>query len=87
MKSNSGDAASLRFNGRRYNQTESYDGRVDYLALYAPHFGVTAFLKPCEMCRYPTLRYDAPGDMPYPSPNTRYARDYPLERVIKECTQ
>lgn len=85
VKTNSGADAYLRFSS--WNRTtDTYIDRVDWLAFYAPHHGVTAFLKPEEAGKYPTLRYDTPEDRKHPTSMMRFARDYPINRVIKEAT-
>lgn len=62
-----------------------YDGSVDYIAFLSLHHGVTAYMKPEEVGAKISLRYDTAPK--HPNVTMNFARDYPLERVIKEITQ
>jgi len=82
VKTLSGHSSPLRFasfTGSRSN----YIGVADWLAFHSLYFGVTAFLKPEEAGRRPTLHYYEPKVR---GNSIRFAADYPLERVIKEIT-
>jgi len=84
VKTQAGDAPFLRY-WVQTQSSESYEGMVDWLALHSLHYGVTAFLKPEEVGARPSLRY---GEIRRDCAKTkRYAKDYPLERVIKEISQ
>lgn len=85
VKTLAADGPYLRFVCRT-NQTSTYVGAVEWLALHSTHYGVTAFLKPEEAGVRPTIRY---VQTEHPEKcNTaleiRYAADYSIDRVIKE---
>ena len=84
VKTHDCDGDCLRFASWSIG-TDSYVGAVDWLAFHSLRHGVTAFLKPEEAGVYPTLRYNDIGGA-RAQKNMRYARDYPLDRVIKELT-
>lgn len=86
VKTNANNAPWLRFSAWNTSQS-SYNGVADWLAFHSLHYGTTAFLKPNEAGCYPTLRYLPPENHQKRNPTIRYAKDYPLDRVIKEITQ
>ena len=81
VKTLAGDAPFLRFMAQTKSQS-SYCGVADWIAFHSLHYGVTAFLKPEEIGVRPTLRFDE--DEAHEIKGARYAKDYPLGRVIKE---
>ena len=83
VKTNANNAPWLRFSAWNTSQS-SYNGVADWLAFHSLHYGITAFLKPNEAGCYPTLRYLPPENHQKRNPTIRYAKDYPLDRVIKE---
>lgn len=84
VKTLASDAPCLRFPAQT-NTTDSYIGAVEWMAFHSLHHGITAFLKPEEVGVRPTLRYDDDDEELFRGiRGVRYARDYPLERVIKE---
>lgn len=84
VKTNSNETPFLRFCTWTTGSVGGYIGAVDWMAFYSPHYGVTAFLRPEEAGCYPTLRYDTEDERLRANSRIRYARDYPMERVIKE---
>ena len=85
VKTLASDGPFLRFVCQT-NQTASYVGAVEWLALHSTYHGVTAFLKPEEAGVRPTIRY-APPEHPEKcshSAEIRCAADYTIDRVIKE---
>ena len=61
VKTQAGKSPSLRY--ATYGpDSVGYEGKVDWLALHSLHYGITAFLKPEEVGKYPTLRYDSEED-------------------------
>ena len=83
VKTQAGDSIRLRFPAFTTG-TSGYDGMVDWFALHSLHYGVTAFLKPEEAGVYPSLWFDGPKR---PNKTIRLAKDFPLERVIKELVR
>ena len=77
---------ALRFPAWGPDRRSGYSGKADWLAFHSLYYGVTAFLKPEEIGQYPTLRYDTEEDRVMGNPSIRYARDYPMERMIKEAS-
>ena len=86
VKSSAGDAPNLRFSAWS-TRIPTYQGEADWLAFHASHYGITAFLKPEEVGAYPSFRYDSPEDARHLTGRMRYAKDYPLDRVIKEMRE
>ncbi|MBQ1792836.1 MAG: hypothetical protein II008_21890 [Oscillospiraceae bacterium] len=86
VKTNAGNEARLRFSAWNTSST-TYTGTADWLAFHSLHYGITAFLKPEEAGCYPTFRYRSPENHQKRNSTIRYAKDYLLERVIKEITQ
>lgn len=85
VKTLAADGPYLRFVCRT-NQTSTYVGAVEWLALHSIHHGVTAFLKPEEAGVRPTIRY-VPSEHPEKCNHgveSRLASDYTIDRVIKE---
>ena len=80
VKTLTGDTDSLSYD-LRTSRKEKYVGSVDWLALHSMHHHITAFLKPEEAGSRMALRYDDQA-----GPGRHYAKDYPLERVIKELS-
>lgn len=81
VKALSGEDDSLSFDLRN-SAKKKYTGLADWLALHSLRHGVTAFLKPEDGGTRLVLRYDGIKE-----PGRHYARDYPLERVIKELSE
>jgi len=84
VKTSKGSTSAIRYRAWSTGG-ETYDGVADWLALYSLHYGVAAFLKPEEAAVYPTIRYDRPKDSAHPTERMQYARDFSIDRVIKEA--
>lgn len=80
VKTLTGEEDSLTYD-LRTSSKRLYIGVVDWLALHSLCHGVTAFLKPEAAGNTIQLRYDNTSE-----PDKHYARDYSMERVIKELS-
>lgn len=84
VKTMEGDAPAIRFCSQNGNKSY-YTGKVDWLAFYSAHYGVAAFLRPEEAHCDPTMWFCDPPENTRIVRGMRYARDYPIERVIREA--
>lgn len=75
----------IRFSSRNAKK-RGYTGKVDWIAFHSTHYGVTAFLKPEEANVDPILWFDNTKPR-HRGIKRRYAKDYPIERVIREAME
>lgn len=80
MESNSQRIRFCSRNGRKHD----YVGKVDWIAFHSLHHGVTAFLKPEETRSDPVLWFDD-TEPRNKGVERHYAKNYPIERVIREA--